>query len=63
MPNGVDLERFAPAPRPGGEAGVVIGSVATFRPVKNQALLLDAFARFFADGAYRDSRPESAAAK
>ncbi len=43
LPNGVDLERFAPRERPDDD--VVIGSVASFRPVKNHPLLLAAFAQ------------------
>ena len=43
LPNGVDLARFVPTPRMGQD--VVIGNVATFRPVKNQALLVNAFAK------------------
>lgn len=48
LPNGVDLERFRPRKADGaGEHGhgpVVIGNVAHFRPEKNQALLVRAFA-------------------
>lgn len=43
LPNGVDLARFTPAGSTG--AAPVIGNVASFRPVKNQALLIEAFAR------------------
>ncbi len=39
------------------------GSFDLRRRIDCNRALLDAFARFFADGAYRDSRPESAAAK
>jgi glycosyltransferase involved in cell wall biosynthesis len=50
LPNGVDLERFRPAPRRDGEAAsreadVVVGTVGHFRPEKNQAMLVEAFAR------------------
>jgi glycosyltransferase involved in cell wall biosynthesis len=47
LPNGVDLRRFVPRPEPGAgavHAGVVIGNVATFRAVKNQAMLVRALA-------------------
>lgn len=52
VPNGIDTDRFAPAAAPGllrrtlrvPEGGVLIGNVARFHPVKNHALLLDAFA-------------------
>lgn len=52
--NGVDVERFRPV-RPGAPAAervswragdtLVVGTVARLQPIKNQALLLDAFAR------------------
>ena len=42
VPNGVDLTRFAPAPRPRG-ADVVIGTVASLRAEKNLGRLLHAF--------------------
>lgn len=42
LPNGVDLGRFAP--RPSARDALVVGTVASFRAVKNQALLLRAFA-------------------
>jgi glycosyltransferase involved in cell wall biosynthesis len=54
LPNGVDLERFRPAPAPAPEPvgrhapegrPVVIGHVAHLRPEKNQRLLLAAMAR------------------
>jgi glycosyltransferase involved in cell wall biosynthesis len=45
LPNGVDLERFGPGDRPRVDgAQVTVGCVASFRAVKNQALLLRAFA-------------------
>jgi glycosyltransferase involved in cell wall biosynthesis len=47
--NGVEIDRFRPAPggvRDGeGRGAFVIGTVARLEPIKNQALLLDAFAR------------------
>ena len=43
LPNGVDLQRFRPQPAPPREP--VIGAVGGLRPVKNQQLLLRAFAR------------------
>jgi glycosyltransferase involved in cell wall biosynthesis len=54
--NGVDTARFAPAPRDaavrarlGVPAGVpLVGTVARLAPVKNQAMLLDAFAALLA---------------
>jgi glycosyltransferase involved in cell wall biosynthesis len=45
--NGVDIERFRPAdpaPSPNGDREVVIGHVARLDVVKNQRLLIDAFA-------------------
>ncbi len=50
LPNGVDLRRFAPVPRP-PRAPVVVGNVAAFRPVKDQALLVRALGRMRARGA------------
>jgi glycosyltransferase involved in cell wall biosynthesis len=51
IPNGVDTTRFSPDgekvtwPAPdGGEPGPVIGIVARFDPIKNHALLIEAFA-------------------
>jgi glycosyltransferase involved in cell wall biosynthesis len=44
LPNGVDLGRFPAGPAPGRQE-VVVGSVAHFRPEKDQALLVRAFAR------------------
>lgn len=44
--NGVDTARFHPADRATRDASApVIGTVARLEPIKNQALLLDAFAR------------------
>lgn len=43
FPNGVDVERFRPEPRPAG-GDVVIGHVGRFRPEKNQAALIRALA-------------------
>lgn len=53
VPNGIDTERFAPGPRTGvlrARTGVaasrpLIGTVARLAPVKNQAVLLRAFAQ------------------
>lgn len=45
--NGVDTGRFRPAQPP--EAEFVIGTVGRLQAVKNQALLLEAFARLLAD--------------
>jgi glycosyltransferase involved in cell wall biosynthesis len=42
VPNGIDLARFAPAPRPDGQP-IVIGTVASLRAEKNLARLLRAF--------------------
>ena len=42
IPNGVDLQRFHPAPRPPGPC--VVGTVAALRPEKNVGRLLRAFA-------------------
>jgi len=57
IPNGIDVDRFAPGPRTGAlraQLGVgerpLVGIVARFAPVKNHALLLDAFARVVAAG-------------
>lgn len=49
--NGVDTARFRPAPEPAPDVAShgVIGTVARLEPIKNQALLLDAFARLRAD--------------
>jgi glycosyltransferase involved in cell wall biosynthesis len=52
IPNGVDTESFRPGPASGvlrarlgvGADGILIGNVARLAPVKNHALLLDAFA-------------------
>lgn len=49
LPNGVDLQRFAPAPAPApapaaAPAAACIGSVGGLRPEKDQATLLRAFA-------------------
>jgi glycosyltransferase involved in cell wall biosynthesis len=43
-PNGVDLERFRPVQR-SRETSLALGTVGGMRPEKNQALLLDTFAR------------------
>ena len=43
VPNGIDVERFAAEPRP-GHSGVVVGTLATLRPEKNLARLIEAFA-------------------
>lgn len=43
LPNGVDLDRFRPAPRSDRQE-LVIGHVGRFRPEKNQAALIRAFA-------------------
>lgn len=49
LPNGVDTERFAPSDAPGSARGqLVFGHAARLAPIKNQALLLDAF-RLVAD--------------
>lgn len=60
LPNGIDTARFAPGPsgvvrrRFGlAEGRVVIGHVARFDPVKNQMMLVEAFARL------RARRPET----
>jgi len=60
LPNGVDSERFSPGPRPDllsawgiGPESLVIGHVARLAPVKNQPLLLEAFARV------RATRPDA----
>ncbi len=53
IPNGIDLDRFRPGPRTMrvrralqiDDDAVLIGHVARFSPVKNHALLVDAFAR------------------
>ena len=46
LPNGVDLARFTPRPAASreNEREIVVGSVAHFRPEKNQPLLVRAFA-------------------
>lgn len=44
LANGVDLRRFRPRAQPVARAPVVIGSVGSFRAVKNQQLLLRAYA-------------------
>jgi glycosyltransferase involved in cell wall biosynthesis len=57
--NGIDTDRFAPAPASGAlhaELGLapgtpLVGTVARMDPVKNHRLLLDAFAAVVADGA------------
>lgn len=48
IPNGIDLDRFAPRPRPASDVPV-IGTVATFRQEKNLPRLLRAFAAAVAD--------------
>lgn len=61
IPNGVSVERFAGgAPQPGLRESLgippdatVVGNVARFHPVKNHALLVDAFARL------RRQRPDA----
>jgi glycosyltransferase involved in cell wall biosynthesis len=45
LPNGVDLERFTPGARMGGDSPLIIGHVGHLRPEKNQRLLIEAFAR------------------
>jgi glycosyltransferase involved in cell wall biosynthesis len=42
IPNGVDTDRFRPGERPRSSDRIVIGTVGNLRPVKNQALLLEA---------------------
>ena len=57
IPNGIDTNAFSPGPRTGlvrqrfglAEQTVVIGTVARLHPVKNQALMVEAFARVHAD--------------
>ncbi len=50
IPNGVDTNRFAPnLPRDKGKR-LVIGTVGSLTPVKNQALLVRTFARLIAAG-------------
>jgi len=52
IPNGVDINRFAPAPRTGDlhrrlgidDSTFLIGAVGRLAPVKNHAMLLEAFA-------------------
>lgn len=54
--NGVDTERFAPTPRTGvvrnlaavSHDALIVGHVAGLKPVKDQLLLIDAFARVHA---------------
>jgi glycosyltransferase involved in cell wall biosynthesis len=53
LPNGIDMDRFAPGPRSGAlrrRLGIpldapLVGTVARLDPVKNQRLLIDAFRR------------------
>lgn len=45
LPNGVDLQRFAPGVRKGHGGAVVFGCVGGVRPEKNQILAVEALAR------------------
>ncbi len=45
LPNGVDLQRFAPADSPSERSHLVFGLVGRIRPEKNQALAVEAFSR------------------
>lgn len=45
IPNGVDTNRFRPAPAPSDTDRFVVGTVGNLRPVKNQALLIRACAQ------------------
>jgi len=55
VPNGIDLQRFAPAsaPRPATGTGPVVGTVAALRGEKNIGRLIRAFALATADGVGR----------
>ena len=46
IPNGVDLVRFAPAPRSPRDRAMLIGTVARFDPIKNLPCMIRAFDMF-----------------
>ena len=50
IPNGVDTHRFHPRPRENPAGRLVVGSVGNLTPVKNQRLLVEAFAQALARG-------------
>lgn len=50
IPNGVDTQRFQPAEQNSHHTRVVVGTVGSLRPVKNQSLLVRACARLAAEG-------------
>ncbi len=50
IPNGVDTDRFTPVDRPERNGPLVVGTVGNLRPVKNQAMLVEACGRMAAAG-------------
>ncbi len=50
IPNGVDTSLFTPAERPDRDGPLVVGTVGNLRPVKNQAMLVEACGRMAAAG-------------
>lgn len=50
IPNGVDTDLFTPGERREREGPLVIGTVGNLRPVKNQAMLVEACGRLMAAG-------------
>lgn len=50
IPNGVDTEHFSPSQHPSTATRLVIGTVGSLNPIKNQALLIRAFASLIDSG-------------
>ncbi len=56
IPNGVDTERFAPGPARSAGGRIVIGTVGSLTPVKNQSLLIRSVAQLISSGQDIDLR-------
>ncbi len=56
IPNGVDTELFTPAERPEQPGPLLVGTVGNLRPVKNQAMLVQACGRLAAAGCQLELR-------